>query len=152
MNGDRCYDYALIDFVGDDGSTQSCPSLILGFIRYDITSGIPTPQFIHEQELSLLGIQQNRYIDNSLYMPLFILHQIICHLNNYSTNSCQHLYSEMLWFAYTLWRLNPFGVRWTCSKIMGLLVRKLINCSALYQEVNGGSTLVRGLYKDLMCA
>jgi len=33
MNGSRHYDYALIDFVGDDGSTQSCPSLILGFIR-----------------------------------------------------------------------------------------------------------------------
>jgi len=67
MNGNRHYDYALIDFVGDDGSTQSCPSLILGFIRYDITSGIPTPQFIHEQELTLLEIQQNRSIDNSLY-------------------------------------------------------------------------------------
>jgi hypothetical protein len=25
MNGNRRYDYALIDFVGDDGSTQSCP-------------------------------------------------------------------------------------------------------------------------------
>ena len=25
MNGNRHYDYALIDFVGDDGSTQSCP-------------------------------------------------------------------------------------------------------------------------------
>jgi len=67
MNGNRCYDYALLDFVGNDGSTQSCPSLILSFIRYDITSGIPTPQFIHEQELSLSEIQQNRYIDNSLY-------------------------------------------------------------------------------------
>jgi hypothetical protein len=67
INGIRRYDYALIDFVGNDGSTQSCPSLILGFIRYDITSGIPTPHFIHEQELSLLEIQQNRNIDNSLY-------------------------------------------------------------------------------------
>ena len=25
MNGTKRYDYALIDFVGDDGSTQSCP-------------------------------------------------------------------------------------------------------------------------------
>ncbi len=32
-----------------------------------ITLGIPTPQFIHEHELSLLDIQQNMCIHNSLY-------------------------------------------------------------------------------------
>ena len=66
-NGHKQYDYALIDFEGDEGITECCPSLILGFIRYDITLGIPTPQFIHEDELSLLDIQQNMCIDNSLY-------------------------------------------------------------------------------------
>ncbi len=39
---------------------------MLGFIRYDMTLGIPTPQFIHEDELSLSDIQQNMSIDNSL--------------------------------------------------------------------------------------
>jgi hypothetical protein len=65
--GREQYDYAMIDFEGDNGNPQSCPSLILGFVRYDITLGIPTPQFIHEDELSLLDIQQNMCIDNSLY-------------------------------------------------------------------------------------
>ena len=41
---------------------------MLGFIRYDITLGIPTPQFIHEDELSLSDIQQNMSINNSLYV------------------------------------------------------------------------------------
>ena len=65
--GREQYDYAMIDFEGDNGNTQSCPSLILGFVRYDITLGIPTPQLIHEDELSLLDIQRNMCIDNSLY-------------------------------------------------------------------------------------
>ena len=51
--------YTLIDFEGNEGATKSCPSLILSFIRYNITLGIPTPQFIHEDELSLLDIQRN---------------------------------------------------------------------------------------------
>ena len=67
-NGQKRYDYALVDFVDNDGATQSCPALMLGFIRYDITLGIPTPQFIHEDELSLSDIQQNMSTDNSLYV------------------------------------------------------------------------------------
>jgi hypothetical protein len=62
------YNYALVDFVDNEGATRSCPALILGFIRYDITLGIPTPQFIHEDELSLSDIQRNMSIDNSLYV------------------------------------------------------------------------------------
>jgi hypothetical protein len=67
-NGQRRYDYSLVDFVDNDGATKSCPSLILGFIRYGITSGIPTPQFIHEDEFSLSDIQRNMSIDNTLYV------------------------------------------------------------------------------------
>ncbi len=52
-NGHKRYDYALVDFVDNDGTTKSCPALMLGFLRYDVTLGIPTPQFIHEDELSL---------------------------------------------------------------------------------------------------
>jgi hypothetical protein len=72
-NGHRRYDYALIDFEGNDGATKSCPSLILGVIRYDITLGIPTPQFIHKDELLLSDIQRNMSIDNSLYV---VVHSI----------------------------------------------------------------------------
>ncbi len=68
MNGHKRYDYALIDFISDDGVTTSCPSLILGFVKYDLTLGIPTPHFIDDEELSLVDIQQNMYLDNSLYV------------------------------------------------------------------------------------
>ncbi len=53
-NGQKRYNYALIDFVYNDGATKSCPALMLGFIRY---LGIPTPQFIHKDKLSLSDIQ-----------------------------------------------------------------------------------------------
>jgi hypothetical protein len=67
-NGQKRYDYALVDFVDNDGATKSCPALMLGFIRYNITLGIPTPQFIHEDGLSLSDIQRNMSIDNSIYV------------------------------------------------------------------------------------
>jgi hypothetical protein len=31
------YDYAMIDFVSDDGTIATCPAMILGFVQY-ITS------------------------------------------------------------------------------------------------------------------
>ena len=42
-NGQKWYNYALIDFVDNDGATKSCFALMLGFIQYDITLVIPTP-------------------------------------------------------------------------------------------------------------
>ncbi len=40
MNGQMRYDYAMIDFVSDDGTIATCPAMILGL--YDnITLGIP---------------------------------------------------------------------------------------------------------------
>ena len=53
MNGERRYDYAMIDFITDTGDTKCCPAKILGFIRYNKTSGIPTPQFIQDECLTI---------------------------------------------------------------------------------------------------
>jgi hypothetical protein len=39
------YDYAMIEFVSDDSTTATFPAMILGFVWYNITLGIPTPQF-----------------------------------------------------------------------------------------------------------
>jgi hypothetical protein len=89
-NGQKWYDYALVDFVDNDGATKSCPALMFGFIRYNITLGIPTPQFIHEDELSLSDIQRNMSIDNSLYVVVRTTSDIF-HMNNYNMNSCLHL-------------------------------------------------------------
>jgi hypothetical protein len=49
MNGQKRYDYAMIEFVSDDGTIATCPAMILGFVRYNITLGIPTPQFTGEE-------------------------------------------------------------------------------------------------------
>ncbi len=48
MNGQKRYDYAIIEFVPDDGTIATCHAMILGFVQYNITSGIPTPQFTGE--------------------------------------------------------------------------------------------------------
>jgi hypothetical protein len=58
----------MIDFVSDEGITESCPAKILGFVRYDITTGIPTPQFSGNEELSLTTMPDNHTIDNNLYV------------------------------------------------------------------------------------
>ncbi len=39
MNGQKRYDYAMIDFVSDDGTIGTCPAMILGFVQYNITLG-----------------------------------------------------------------------------------------------------------------
>ncbi len=43
MNSQKRYDYAIIEFVSDDGTIATCPAMILGFVKYNITLGIPTP-------------------------------------------------------------------------------------------------------------
>jgi hypothetical protein len=68
MNGQRRYDYAMIEFVLDDGTIATCPAMILVFVQYNITLGIPTPQFTSEEELSLNTIQVNMAVDNNLYV------------------------------------------------------------------------------------
>jgi hypothetical protein len=58
----------MIEFVSDDGTIATCPAMILGFVRCNITLGIPLPQFTGEQELSLNIIQENMAVDNNLYV------------------------------------------------------------------------------------
>ncbi len=58
----------LIKFVSDDGTITTCPAMILGFVQYNITLGIPTPHFTSEEELTLNTIQENMAVDNNLYV------------------------------------------------------------------------------------
>ncbi len=51
MNSQKRYDYEMIEFVSDDGTIAACPAMILGFVGYNITLGIPTPQSTGEEEL-----------------------------------------------------------------------------------------------------
>ena len=32
MSGEKRYDYAMIDFLSDDGFSATCPAMILGFL------------------------------------------------------------------------------------------------------------------------
>ncbi len=68
MNSQKRYDYAMIELVSDDGTIATCPAIILGFVKYNITLGIPTPQFTGEEELSLNTMQENMAVDNNLYV------------------------------------------------------------------------------------
>jgi hypothetical protein len=68
MNGQKRYDYEIIEFVSDDGTIATSPAMILGFVQYNITLGIPTPQFTDEEELSSNTIQENMAVDNNLYV------------------------------------------------------------------------------------
>jgi hypothetical protein len=43
MKGLKRYDYAMTEFVSDDGTIATCLAMILGFVQYNITLGIPTP-------------------------------------------------------------------------------------------------------------
>ncbi len=72
MNGDRWYNYAMIDFITDNGDTKCCPAKILGFIRYKKTLGIPTPQFIQDECLTIEEIKWNNFSDNSLYIVVHV--------------------------------------------------------------------------------
>ncbi len=68
MNGQKRYDYAMIEFVSNDGTIATCPAMILGFVQYNITLGIPTLQFTGEDKLTLNTIQENMAVDNNLYV------------------------------------------------------------------------------------
>jgi hypothetical protein len=59
MNGEKRYDYAIINFVSDEGITETCQSKILGFVRYNITKGIPRPQLSGNEELSSTTSRDN---------------------------------------------------------------------------------------------
>jgi hypothetical protein len=72
MNGQKRYDYAMIEFVSDNGTIATCPAMILGFVPYSITLGIPTPQFTGEEELSLKIIQENMAVGNNLYLYVVV--------------------------------------------------------------------------------
>ena len=40
MNGQKRYDYAIIEFVSDDGTVATCPAMILGLVQYNMLTFI----------------------------------------------------------------------------------------------------------------
>jgi hypothetical protein len=94
MNGEKRYDYAMIDFLWDDGTTGTCHAMTLGFVRYNITLGIPTPRFTDEEELSINAIEENMAVDNNMwwFVPRWITYQ----WSYLEWNLCHCLHLEIL--------------------------------------------------------
>ncbi len=95
MNDQKRYDYAMIEFVSDDGTIATCPAMILGYVRYNITLGIPTLQFTGEEMLTLNTIQENMAVDNNLYV---VVHTASDYVSSEQSerNLCHCLSLEML--------------------------------------------------------
>jgi hypothetical protein len=72
MNGEKRYDYTMIEFVSDDITILTCLAMALGFVRYNITLGISTPHFTDEEVLLLNTIQENMAVDTNLYVVVHI--------------------------------------------------------------------------------
>jgi hypothetical protein len=85
MNGEKRYDYTMIDFLSDDGLSATCPAMILGFLRYNITLGIHTPHFSDEEGQSLHTIQDNMAVD-IIFVWWYTRHLIMYQLNNFKMN------------------------------------------------------------------
>jgi hypothetical protein len=92
MKGEKRYGYAMIEFVSDDGLKATCPSMILGFLRYNITLGIPTPHFSDEEGPSLHTIHHNLALNQNLYVVVHKVHLSMYPLNNFKMNMCYPLH------------------------------------------------------------
>ncbi len=90
MNCQKRYDFAMIEFVSDDGTIAACPAMILEFVQYNVKLGIPTLQFTGEEELTLT------WLLTTTYMWWFIQLQIMCQVNNWKRNVSHCLSLEML--------------------------------------------------------
>jgi hypothetical protein len=64
MNGEKRYDYAMINFVSDEGITETCPAKILEFVRYNI-------------EVSSESIGDNHTVDNNMYVVVHTVYDYI---------------------------------------------------------------------------
>jgi hypothetical protein len=74
MNGQKRYDYAMIEFVSDDRTIITSPAIILGFVQYNVKLSIPTPQFTDEEDISLNTIQENICIN----APVLTINHMEC--------------------------------------------------------------------------
>ena len=70
--------------LADEGITETCPSKILGFVRYNITRGISKPQFSGNEDLSSITTRDNHTVDNNVYVVVhtasdyILLEQLQC--------------------------------------------------------------------------
>jgi hypothetical protein len=141
MNGQRRYDYAMIEFVSDDGTVATCPAMILGFVQYNITLGIPTPQFTGEEELTLNTIQENMAVDNN---PYVVVHRASDYLSSEKLEKefvSSFILGDVMNCVYIV-KLKQFMDHCLSLRIMVLLGTMLPNYSVPCHKGDGGNTLV----------
>jgi hypothetical protein len=87
INGKEWYDYAMIEFKDDKDETNTCPAKILGFIRYNITLGIPTPHFVELDENCTTELEENGMLleDKHTYAVIHTASDYVS-LNDLDTN------------------------------------------------------------------
>ncbi len=138
MNGKSCYDYAMISFVSDDGKTNTCPAKILGFVKYNVTRGIPTPHLCTDLGLSLSDIRQQDNVDEHNYVIIHaassyftwdrLMDEFVVPFHLGDVKTCLYIVKvEAI--------LGPLFV----SKIMEVMEK---NCSVHSHNENGHNTLI----------
>ncbi len=116
--------------------------MILSFLRYNITLGIPTPHFSDEEGQSLHTIQDNMAVDNNLYAVVQTASDYV------SIEQFQHhLHLGIFQTVYTSSRWKLFMGLCLCFKIMVLLEMIRTNYSVPCQNQNGENALMTGFIK-----
>ncbi len=131
----------MIDFLSDDGLSATCPAMILGFLQYNITLGIPTPHFSDEEGHTPYKIM---WLSIIIFMWWYIRHLIMYQLNNFKMNLSHPLHLGIYQTVYTLSKWKLFMGLCLCFKIMVLLEMRRTNYSVPCQNQNGEYTLMTG--------
>jgi hypothetical protein len=151
MNGQKRYDYAMIEFVSDDGTIATCPSMILGFVQYDITLCIPTPQLIDEEELSLNNIQENMAVDNNLYVAVHTISDYVSSEQLEKESVSSFILGDVMNCVYIVKAEAIHESLFVCKNYGSYLETILPNYSVPCHKGNGGNTLAtRYNYKTIL--
>jgi hypothetical protein len=67
VSGSKRYDYVMVQFENNDGSLATCPAIIICFVCYDKTPGIPTLHFVDCVGLGLQEIRAMNQTDHHIY-------------------------------------------------------------------------------------
>jgi hypothetical protein len=138
MNGQKRYDYTMIEFVSDDRTIAACPAMILGFVQCNITLGIPTPQFTDEEELSLNTIQENMAVDNNLYVVVHTASDYVSSEQLETEFVSLFVLGDVMNCVYTV---KVEAIHGPLFVFMVLLEEMLPNYSVPCHKGNGGNTL-----------
>jgi hypothetical protein len=124
----------------DDGTIGTCPAMILGFVGYNITLGIPTPQFTGEEELTLNTIQKNMAVDNNLYVVVHAASDYVSSEQLEKEFVSLFILGDVMNCVYIV-KIEAIHGPLFVLRIMVLLGKMIPNYSVPCHKGNGGNTL-----------